>query len=154
LEKIYKKSGIKIMTSTEVTSVDTKGKGCKVTVKDKKGAESVIECDIVLSAVGVVSNVENIGLEDVGILVDRGKIKTDEYYRTNMPGYYAIGDVTFQDLLWHTWHLRKVLFASKKSPATIPSLWTTTISPAVLIVFRKLPQSVILKQKQKKPAMR
>lgn len=93
LEKLYKKAGLKILTSTEVTAVDTKGKGCKVTVKDKKGAESTIECDVVLSAVGVVSNVENIGLEDVGILVDRGKIKVDEFYKTNMPGYYAIGDV-------------------------------------------------------------
>jgi dihydrolipoamide dehydrogenase len=101
LEKIYKKSGIKIHTSTEVTAVDTKGEGCKVTIKDKKGAESTIECDIVLSAVGVVSNVENIGLEDVGILVERGKIKVDEYYKTNMPGYYAIGDVTTGPALAH-----------------------------------------------------
>lgn len=101
LEKIYKKNGIKIMTSTEVTAVDTKGKGCKVTVKDKKGAETVIECDVVLSAVGVVSNVENIGLEDVGILVERGKIKVDEFYKTNMPGYYAIGDVTTGPALAH-----------------------------------------------------
>ncbi len=101
LEKIYKKSGIKIHTSTEVTAVDTKGEGCKVTIKDKKGAESIIECDIVLSAVGVVSNVENIGLEDVGILVERGKIKVDEYYKTNMPGYYAIGDVTTGPALAH-----------------------------------------------------
>ncbi|MFC4873025.1 dihydrolipoyl dehydrogenase [Negadavirga shengliensis] len=92
LEKIYKKKGLKIMTSSEVTSVDTKGSGCKVTVKTKDGEEK-IDCDIVLSAVGVVSNVENCGLEDVGILVDKGKIKVDEYYNTNMPGYYAIGDV-------------------------------------------------------------
>lgn len=92
LDKIYKKKGIKIMTSSEVTSVDTKGSGCKVTVKTKDGEEK-IDCDIVLSAVGVVANVENCGLEDVGILVDKGKIKVDEYYNTNMPGYYAIGDV-------------------------------------------------------------
>jgi len=92
LEKIYKKAGMNIMTSTEVTAVDTKGSGCKVTVKNKKGEET-LECDIVLSAVGVVANVENCGLEDVGIVVDRGRIKVDEYYKTNMPGYYAIGDV-------------------------------------------------------------
>ncbi len=92
LEKIYKKSGMTIMTSSEVTAVDTKGTGCKVTVKTAKGEET-IECDIVLSAAGVVSNLENIGLEDVGILVDKGKIKVDEYYKTNMPGYFAIGDV-------------------------------------------------------------
>ncbi|MEN2284372.1 dihydrolipoyl dehydrogenase [Algoriphagus sp. SE2] len=92
LEKIYKKSGMTIMTSSEVTAVDTKGTGCKVTVKTAKGEET-LECDVVLSAAGVVSNLENIGLEDVGILVDKGKIKVDEFYKTNMPGYYAIGDV-------------------------------------------------------------
>ncbi|SFT91549.1 dihydrolipoamide dehydrogenase [Algoriphagus locisalis] len=92
LEKLYKKAGMTIMTSSEVTAVDTKGAGCKVTVKTAKGEET-LECDIVLSAAGVVSNLENIGLEDVGILVDKGKIKVDEYYKTNMPGYYAIGDV-------------------------------------------------------------
>ncbi|MCE7055778.1 dihydrolipoyl dehydrogenase [Algoriphagus sp. AGSA1] len=92
LEKIYKKAGMTIMTSSEVTAVDTKGTGCKVTVKTAKGDET-LECDVVLSAAGVVSNLENIGLEDVGILVDKGKIKVDEYYKTNMPGYYAIGDV-------------------------------------------------------------
>ncbi|HSF55349.1 MAG TPA: dihydrolipoyl dehydrogenase [Algoriphagus sp.] len=100
LEKIYKKAGMKIMTSAEVTSVDTKGSGCKVTVKSSKG-EEIIECDIVLSAVGVVSNLENIGLEDVGILVEKGKIKVDEYYKTNMPGYYAIGDVVPGPALAH-----------------------------------------------------
>jgi dihydrolipoamide dehydrogenase len=92
LEKLYKKAGMTIMTSSEVTGVDTKGTGCKVTVKTAKGEET-LECDVVLSAAGVVSNLENIGLEDVGILVDKGKIKVDEYYKTNMPGYYAIGDV-------------------------------------------------------------
>lgn len=92
LEKIYKKAGMTIMTSSEVTAVDTKGTGCKVTVKTAKGEET-LDCDIVLSAAGVVSNLENVGLEDVGILVEKGKIKVDEYYKTNMPGYYAIGDV-------------------------------------------------------------
>lgn len=100
LEKIYKKSGMKIMTSAEVTAVDTQGEGCKVTVKTTKG-EEVIACDVVLSAVGVLSNIENIGLEDVGILVERGKIKVDEYYKTNMPGYYAIGDVVPGPALAH-----------------------------------------------------
>ncbi|QDH81379.1 dihydrolipoyl dehydrogenase [Echinicola soli] len=92
LERMYKKAGLNIMTSTEVTSVDTKGSGCKVTVKTKKGEET-IDCDVVLSAAGVVANVENCGLEDVGIVVDKGRIKVDEFYKTNMPGYYAIGDV-------------------------------------------------------------
>jgi dihydrolipoamide dehydrogenase len=100
LEKIYKKSGIKIMTSSEVTAVDTKGAGCKVTVKTAKGEET-LECDIVLSAAGVVSNLEGCGLEDVGILIDKGKIKVDEFYKTNMPGYYAIGDVVSGPALAH-----------------------------------------------------
>ena len=100
LEKIYKKSGMKIMTSSEVTGVDTAGEGCKVTVKTAKG-EEILECDVVLSAAGVVSNLENIGLEDVGILVDKGKIQVNEYYQTNMPGYYAIGDVVPGPALAH-----------------------------------------------------
>lgn len=100
LEKIYKKAGMTIMTSSEVTAVNTKGSGCKVTVKTAKGEET-LECDVVLSAAGVVSNLENIGLEDVGILVDKGKIKVDEYYKTNMPGYYAIGDVVSGPALAH-----------------------------------------------------
>ncbi|MFC5191959.1 dihydrolipoyl dehydrogenase [Algoriphagus aquatilis] len=100
LEKIYKKSGMKIMTSSEVTGVDTSGEGCKVTVKTAKG-EEILECDVVLSAAGVVSNLENIGLEDVGILVDKGKIQVNEYYQTNMPGYYAIGDVVPGPALAH-----------------------------------------------------
>jgi dihydrolipoamide dehydrogenase len=100
LEKIYKKSGITIMTSSEVTKVDTKGAGCKVTVKTAKG-EEVLDCEVVLSAAGVVSNLENIGLEEVGIMVDKGKIQVNEYYQTNMPGYYAIGDVVPGPALAH-----------------------------------------------------
>jgi len=73
LERSFKKSGIKIMTSTEVTAVDTSGKGVKATVKTKKGEET-IEADMVLSAVGIKTNIENIGLEDVGIVTDRDKI--------------------------------------------------------------------------------
>lgn len=91
LERSFKKQGINIMTNAEVTKVDTAGAGCKVTVKTKKGDE-VIDCDIVLSAVGVIANIENIGLESVGIATDKGKIVVDEYYKTNIPGYYAIGD--------------------------------------------------------------
>ena len=91
LERTLKKAGIKIMTSSEVTGVDTSGKHCKVTVKTKKGEET-LECDVVLSAAGVVSNIENIGLEECGIVHDRGKIVVDDYCATNIPGYYAIGD--------------------------------------------------------------
>ena len=91
LARSFKKQGIKVMTSSEVTEVDTSGKGCKVKVKTKKGEET-IDCDVVLSAAGVVSNIENIGLEDVGIATDKGKIMVNKYYETNIPGYYAIGD--------------------------------------------------------------
>ena len=100
LERSFKKQGIEVMVSSEVTSVDTKGKGCVVTVKSAAG-EKKIECDIVLSAVGIAANIEGIGLEAVGIVTDKGKIKTDEFYKTNIPGYYAIGDVTPGQALAH-----------------------------------------------------
>lgn len=92
LERTYKKAGMKIMTESEVTNVDTSGKKCKVTVKTRKGEEQ-LEADVVLSAVGVSSNIENIGLEDVGIATDKGRILVDDYYQTNIKGVYAIGDV-------------------------------------------------------------
>ena len=91
LERTFKKAGINIMTNSDVTGVHASGKGCKVTAKTKKGEET-LECDVVLSAAGVVSNIENIGLEECGIVHDRGKIVVDDYYATNIPGYYAIGD--------------------------------------------------------------
>ena len=100
LEKSFKKQGIEVITGSEVTAVDTKGKGCKVTVKTPKG-EQIVECDIVLSAAGIVANIEGIGLEDVGIVSDKGKIKVDEFYATNIPGYYAIGDCTPGQALAH-----------------------------------------------------
>lgn len=91
LERSFKKQGIKVMTDSSVESVDIKGTACKVKVKTKKGEET-IDCDIVLSAVGIQANIENIGLEDVGIITDKGKIVVNEFYQTNIPGYYAIGD--------------------------------------------------------------
>ena len=100
LEKSFKKAGVNIMTNTEVLSVDTKGKGCKV--KYKSGdKEEIIECDIVLSAVGVKTNVDNIGLEEMGIIVENGKINVDDYYQTNIDGVYAIGDVVKGPALAH-----------------------------------------------------
>lgn len=100
LAKQYKKMGIEILTNSSVEKVDTKGKGCKVDVKTPNGNQT-IECDVVLSAAGVVANIENIGLEEVGIIVDKGKIIVNEWYETNMPGYYAIGDVTPGPALAH-----------------------------------------------------
>jgi dihydrolipoamide dehydrogenase len=100
LEKSFKKSGIKVMTNSSVETVDTKGAGCVVTVKTAKGEEK-IECDVVLSAVGIQANIENIGLEEVGIVVDKGRILVNDYYQTNIPGYYAIGDVVPGPALAH-----------------------------------------------------
>lgn len=100
LARTLKKSGMNIMTNAEVTKVDTKGNGCKVTVKTKKGDE-VIDCDVVLSAVGVATNIEGIGLEDVGVATDKGKILVDDYYKTNIPGVYAIGDIVHGPALAH-----------------------------------------------------
>jgi len=100
LAKTYKKAGINIMTSSEVTSVDTKGSGCKVTVKTKKGEEK-LDCDVVLSAVGVSTNLEGIGLEDVGVSTDKGKVLVDDFYKTNVDGVYAIGDIVHGPALAH-----------------------------------------------------
>lgn len=100
LERSLKKQGVAVKTSSEVTHVDTSGKGCVITVKTKKGEEK-IEADIVLSAVGVIANIENIGLEEVGIVTDKGKIIVDDFYATNIPGYYAIGDCVPGQALAH-----------------------------------------------------
>ena len=100
LGRIFKKAGINVMTNSSVESVDTSGNGCKVLVKTKKGEEK-IECDIVLSAVGIVANIEEIGLEDVGIATDKGRILVNDYYQTNIPGYYAIGDILPTQALAH-----------------------------------------------------
>jgi dihydrolipoamide dehydrogenase len=100
LERTFKKSGMEILTSSSVEAVDTSGPGCKVKVKTPQG-EKILECDVVLSAVGVTTNLEGIGLEDVGIAHDKGKVLVDDYYRTNVPGYYAIGDIVKGPALAH-----------------------------------------------------
>jgi dihydrolipoamide dehydrogenase len=112
LERSFKKSGIKIMTSAEVTKVDTSGNGVKATVKTNKG-EEILEADIILSAVGIKTNIENIGLEDVGIAVDRDKILVNKFYETNIPGYYAIGDVTPGQALAHVASAEGILCVEK-----------------------------------------
>lgn len=102
LAKVFKKKGINVLANSSVEKVDTSGKGCKVTVKSRKdGSEQVIECDVVLSAAGVTPNTENIGLEELGIKTDRGMILVDEYYQTNVPGIYAIGDIVPGPALAH-----------------------------------------------------
>jgi dihydrolipoamide dehydrogenase len=92
LERSFKKAGINVMTSSTVEAVDTSGKQCKVTIKTPKGEEKM-EADIVLSAVGITPNTENLGLETLGIKTDKGKVLVDEYFRTNVKGVYAIGDI-------------------------------------------------------------
>ena len=112
LERSFRKAGVKIKTSSEVTKVDTSGEGVKVTVKTAKGDE-IIEADLVLSAVGIKSNIENIGLEDVGIATDRDKILVNDYYQTNIPGYYAIGDITPGQALAHVASAEGILCVEK-----------------------------------------
>jgi len=97
----FKKAGIDVMTGSEVTSVDTSGTKVKVTIKSKKGKEEQIEADIVLSAVGITPNIENIGLEETGVVVEKGRVKVDEFYRTSVPGIYAIGDIVPGQALAH-----------------------------------------------------
>ncbi|MDC1325480.1 dihydrolipoyl dehydrogenase [Ulvibacter sp.] len=99
-ERSFKKAGIKVMTNSSVEKVDTSGKLIKATVKTAKG-EEILEAEIVLSAVGIASNLENIGLEDVGIVTDRNKIMVNDWYQTNIPGYYAIGDIVPGPALAH-----------------------------------------------------
>ena len=100
LERSFKKAGISVMTSSSVESVDTSGKLCKVSIKTPKGMEET-EAEIVLSAVGITPNLENIGLEELGVVVEKGKIKVDSFFRTNVKGIYAIGDIIAGPALAH-----------------------------------------------------
>ncbi len=100
LEKSLKKAGINILTKSEVQSVDTKGDLCKVNIKSDKGTE-VIEAEIVLSAVGITPNIENLGLEEVGVKTDKGRVVVDDFYKTNIDGVYAIGDIVKGQALAH-----------------------------------------------------
>ena len=121
LERSFKKQGIAVKTSAEVLAVDKSGKACFVTVKTKKGEEK-IECDVVLSAVGVVANIENIGLEDVGIVTDKGKIIVNDYYATNIPGYYAIGDCVPGSALAHVASAEGIICVEKIAGQTPDAL--------------------------------
>jgi len=100
LERSFKKAGMKVMTGSTVEAIDTKGNKCKVKIKTSKGTEEV-ETDIVLSAVGVIPNLENIGLEELKIKMENGKIQVDEYFRTSVDGIYAIGDIINGPALAH-----------------------------------------------------
>ncbi len=100
LQRSLKKAGIKVITNASVDKVDTSGEGCIATINGKKG-EQTIECDVVLSAVGITPNIENIGLEEVGIATDKGRVLVNDFYQTNIPGYYAIGDIVPGQALAH-----------------------------------------------------
>ncbi|TSA28207.1 MAG: dihydrolipoyl dehydrogenase [Bacteroidetes bacterium] len=100
LAREFKKAGMVVMTGATVESVDTKGKLCKVIVKTRKG-EEIVEAEVVLSAVGIATNIEGIGLEEVGIKTEKGKVLVDDFYRTNIDGYYAIGDIVHGPALAH-----------------------------------------------------
>lgn len=100
LERSLKKAGISILTSAEVQSVDTSGKQCKVQIKTAKGTET-IEAETVLSAVGIAPNIEGIGLEEVGVKTDKGRVLVDDFYKTNIEGVYAIGDIVKGQALAH-----------------------------------------------------
>jgi dihydrolipoamide dehydrogenase len=100
MDKIYKKNGVEILTESAVENVDTSGKNCKVNIKTKTG-NTTIECDIVLSAAGVVTNLENLGLEAAGVKIEKGKVLVDDFYKTNVEGIYAIGDIVHGPALAH-----------------------------------------------------
>ncbi len=114
LGKAFKKAGIDVRANTSVESVDTSGETLKVTVKNRKsGKEEVIECDVVLSAAGVSANIEGIGLEDVGVKTEKGQITVDPFYRTNVEGIYAIGDVVPGPALAHVASAEGIVCAEK-----------------------------------------
>ena len=112
LEKNFKKKGIKILTNSELVNSEVNGKIVSATIKSGK-KKDVLEAEIILSAVGVKSNIENIGLEDVGIVTDKDKVVVDSYYQTNIPGYYAIGDITKGQALAHVASAEGILCVEK-----------------------------------------
>jgi dihydrolipoamide dehydrogenase len=152
LVRSFKKSGIKIKTDSSVESVDTSGDGCKVTVKTKKG-EEVIECDVVLSAVGIQANIEDCGLEDTGVIIDAGKIKVDEFYATNIPNVFAIGDCIAGPALAHVASAEGII-ALRRLLAKTQSRWITETFLDVRTVLQKWRLLVTQKQKQLKLAMK
>lgn len=113
LARSFKKESIDVRLSSEVTSVDSSGPTLKVSIKDKKGKEEQIETEMVLSAVGITPNIEGIGLEEAGVAVEKGRIKVDEFYRTSVPGIYAIGDIVPGQALAHVASAEGILCVEK-----------------------------------------
>ena len=114
LERSFKKLGMNVLTGSTVEKVDTSGGKCKVTIKTKKG-EELQEADIVLSAVGIAPNLENIGIEKLGIQLENGKVKVDEFYRTSIEGVYAIGDIVSGPALAHVASAEGIICVEKIS---------------------------------------
>jgi dihydrolipoamide dehydrogenase len=121
LGRSFKKAGMKVMVDSSVESVDTSGKLCKATVKTKKGTE-IIEAEIVLSAVGVETNITGVGLEETGVITEKGKVKVDEYYRTNIEGVYAIGDIVHGPALAHVASAEGIICVEKISGQKVEPL--------------------------------
>jgi dihydrolipoamide dehydrogenase len=121
LARSFKKSGINIMTGSAVESVDSSGDLCKVSIKTAKGME-IIEAEVVLSAVGITANIENIGLEECGVKTDKGKVLVDEFYRTNIPGIYAIGDIVPGQALAHVASAEGIICVEKIAGKKVEAL--------------------------------
>jgi dihydrolipoamide dehydrogenase len=130
LSRSFRKNGIKIMTDSSVESVDTSSDMCKITVKTKKGIE-IVEAETVLSAVGITPNVEGLNLEKIGIETEKGRIKTDEFYRTNIEGIYAIGDVIATPALAHV--------ASAEAITCVEKIVKTDVKP---INYKNIPACI------------
>ena len=122
LEKILKKKGINIITSSEVKEAKINESGVEVIIKSSSGEISNINSEIVLSAVGIKTNIENIGLEEVGIKIEADKILVDEFYKTNIEGYYAIGDVVKGQSLAHVASAEGILCVEKISGLEVSPL--------------------------------
>jgi len=136
LERSFKKAGIKVMTSSSVESVEISGDICKVSIKTPKTIE-VVECDIVLSAVGIATNLEGIGLEETGIKTEKGKVLVDGFYRTNIEGYYAIGDIVNGPALAHVASHEGITCVEKIAGMHVEAM-DMAIFPDVLTLLPKL----------------
>ena len=151
LEKSFKKSGMTIHTSSEVTKVDTSGKGCIATVKTPTG-EIKIEADIVLSAVGISANLEGIGLEEVGVKTEKGKVIVDDFYKTNVPGVYAIGDIVKGQALAHVASRRRNHLRRENRRSCNPR--TDSIIKTFRVVLTAQPEIASVGYTRKKAARR
>jgi dihydrolipoamide dehydrogenase len=126
LERSFKKIGMKLMTGSTVESVDATGDICRVTIKTPKG-EEIVDADIVLSAVGITTNIENIGLEKDGVAVEKGKVVVDDFYRTSVPGIFAIGDIVHGPALAHVASAEGIICVEKIAGMEVDPLDYTNV---------------------------